>query len=165
MIPKTYVDWYCRDCGHENETNRYAGSYPVKCPKCKKESTTSGYPSLPINSATRDTKAKRYSYCTADKEIQVYLRSATGETAGKVMDPDWVPDCDDDPVTVAESVLNICNTKYIYCGNKDIIEKVCKAMKDCKDLSDKNIIKNRQHELRKAIVLDIIEYNDLGEEK
>ena len=107
----------------------------------------------------------QYDLCGGNKQIQVYLQAATGERAGFSMDPDWVPDCDDDPIEVARAVLNICETKYLYCGGKDRVENALRAMEACQELSEKNARVNRLHELRRRIVCDAAEYNDLLEDE
>jgi predicted transcriptional regulator of viral defense system len=80
------------------------------------------------------------------------------------MKPEWVPDCDDDPVAVARAVLDICNTKYIYCGGKERVASTLAAMEKCADMSEANRVANRMHELRKQIVCSVAEYTDIMEE-
>jgi len=165
MIPTTYVDWHCRKCGHEHEATGPSYSYPVACPKCGEKEVQRGHPVLPTNRAWCGSYPRQYTLCGDEKEIQVYLVAATGERAGHAMNPDWVPDCDDDPIAVAHAVLDICNTKYMYCGGKDRIVAVLAAMEKCAEMSEKNRASNRLHELRKRIVCDVAEYSDLIEER
>jgi predicted transcriptional regulator of viral defense system len=80
------------------------------------------------------------------------------------MKPEWVPDCDDDPIAVARAVLDICNTKYIYCGGKERIASTLAAMEKCAAMSEANRAINRMHELRKLIVCSLHEYTDIMEE-
>ena len=116
---------------------------------------------MPVNKAWCDDSPHQYNLCGFEKQIQVYLVAATGEQVGHCMNLDYVPDCDDDPISVARAVLEICNTKYLYCGGKDRIVAVLAAMEKAKDVSEKNRAANRLHELRKRIVCDIVEYTDL----
>jgi len=87
----------------------------------------------------------------------VYLFAATGERAGYSMDPERVPDCDDDPIEVAQAVLDIRDT--------DKVRAVLNAMLACQEESDTNARVNRLHVLRKSIVLGVAEYLDLSEEQ
>lgn len=162
-IPTTYVDWHCRKCGNTHEATGPTSSYPCKCPACGEAQTQRGFPVLPVNKAWCDSSPRQYNLCGGEKEIQVYLVAATGERAAHAMNPDHVPDCDDDPITVARAVLDICNTKYLYCGGKDRIVAVLAAMEKCEDMSEKNRASNRLHELRKRIVCAVAEYADLVE--
>lgn len=118
---------------------------------------------MPVNKAWCDSSPRQYDLCGGEKEIQVYLVAATGERAGHSMRPDYVPDCDDDPIAVARAVLEVCNTKYRYCGGKDRIVAVLAAMEKAKAVSDANQTANRLHELRKRIVCDVAEYAGLIE--
>ncbi len=161
MIPATYVDWHCRKCGYIHETTIPSNWNPLVCPVCESREIQRGHPVLPVNKAWCDSSPMRYDFCSEKKEIQVYLRAATGERAGKVMNPDYVPDCNDDPIEVARAVLEIVNTKYIYCGENDRIVSVLAAMEDCKDMSDLNRAANLLHELREQIVRGVTKYNDL----
>ena len=95
----------------------------------------------------------------------MYLVSATGERGGMSMDPDWVPDMGQDAIEVAKDVLEICNTKFLFCGSKKRIEEVYEAMKRCAELSEKNATENRIHELRKTILLAVKEYESIMDEK
>jgi len=163
MIPTTYVDWHCRKCGHTHEATGPTSSCPCKCPACGEEETQRGFPVLPVNKACCDRSPRQYNLCGGEKEIQVYLVAATGERAGHCMDPNYVPDCTDDPIAVARAVLDICNTKYLYCGGKDRIIAVLAAMGKAEAVSETNRAVNRLHELRKRIVCDVAEYADLVE--
>ena len=155
--PTTYVDWHCRACGFQHETERYCGCYPVKCPQCNKTETQHGIPRLPVNRVSRDREPKQYDLLGGPKTVQVYLFAATGERAGYSMDPERVPDCDDDPIEVAQAVLDIRDT--------DKVRAVLNAMLACQEESDTNARVNRLHVLRKSIVLGVAEYLDLSEEQ
>lgn len=166
VTPTTYVDWFCSKCGYEHERSNPSYSIPIDCPECKAErAVRSGYPRLPVNQASCDSTPKQYDWCGGPKQIQVYLQAATGERTGHAMDPDWVPDCDDDPIDVARAVLKICETKYLYCGSKNQIKQVLAAMEACQAVSNQNKKSNHLHELRKQIVCGICEYNSLLEEE
>lgn len=86
--------------------------------------------------------------------------SVTGKRCGVTLDPDSVPDCDNDPIEVVEEVLSILN-RYIYTSSKERVEAVLNEMLAHKEESDKNAKINRTHELRKSIVLNVLEYNEL----
>jgi len=163
IVPTTYIDWHCAACGHEHEARAYGGPIPVTCPQCGvTNKARRGYPILPTNEAWCDDRPRQYSISFGgEKEIQVYLRAATGEKIGHTMNPDWVPDCGDDPIAVARAVLAICKDRYIYCGSTPHVEKVLAAMEACQELSEANRRANRIHELRRQIVLGLAEYEDL----
>ena len=159
----TYIDCSCRSCGYERESDHPRHSYPVKCPACGEDNMMSGFVGLLTNRATCDSEPKQYDLCGGDKTIQVYLWAATGERAGISMAPEYVPDCDDDPISVADSVLDYVN-KCLYYGGKEKVELVVTAMKACQEMSDRNYCENRIKELRRDLVLSWYEYNALSEQ-
>lgn len=160
-IPTTYVNWHCTNCGHENETNRKSYSYPATCPSCGEKSIRHGHPVLPTNRVYCDSEPRRYSFTSSDEEIQVYMISITGKRCGVVLDPDNVPDCDNDPIEVAKEVLSILN-RHIYTSSKERVEVVLNDMIAHKEESEKNAVLNRIHELRESIVHDVLEYEELS---
>jgi predicted RNA-binding Zn-ribbon protein involved in translation (DUF1610 family) len=162
-IPTTYVDWHCRDCGHQHETNLHSYSYPVECPNCGNESINQSVPKLPVNFVYCDSEPHQYSFTSSDKQIQVYMRTLTGKMCGVAFDPDDVPDCSDDPIEVTREVLRILNT-YWYTSQKEKVEAILKEMEDHKEESDKNEKINQIHKLRKSIVLNSLDYVSLVEE-
>ena len=162
-LPTTYVDWHCRNCGHQHETNLHPYSYPVKCPKCDNESVYRGAPKLPVNFVYCDSEPRQYSFTSNDKHIQVYMQSLTGKTCGVTLDPDEVPDCSDDPIEVVSEVLRILNG-YLYTSQKPKVKAILTEMQNCKEESDKNAKLNQIHELRKSIVLNSLDYVSLMEE-
>jgi len=164
-MPRTYIDWYCPDCGLKHTTNKRSFSYPCNCPKCGKNRITFGFPLLPVNKAWCDKTPQQYNLLSNQKDIQVYLQAATGERVGYVMDPDWVPDCNIAAYIVAEEVIKICETKFLFSTQLDQLKKVLAAMNKCKMLSYENERINRLNELRRSIILDRIEYNELKEEE
>lgn len=87
--------------------------------------------------------------------------SITGKRCGVVLDPAYVPDCDNDPIEVAKEVLSILN-RYIYTSAKERVEVVLNDMIAHKEESEKNAVLNRIHELRESIVHDVLEYEDLS---
>ena len=157
-IPTTYVNWHCPKCGLQHVIDRRSFSYPGKCPTCGDDHIRHDYPRLPVNTASCDSEPKQYDWCGGPKTIQVYLTAATGERIGTSMNPDYVPDCTDDPVTVARAVLDVCKTKYLLCSSTEKVAAVLAAMEKCQEQSDANARANRIHELRKRIVCDIVEY-------
>lgn len=159
-LPTTYVDWYCKNCGHEHETNQPFYSYPVTCPSCEEKSIRRGPPVLATNMVYCDSEPQQYSFSSDDKQIQVYMRSLTGKSCGVTLDPENLPDCDNDPIEVVQEVLSILN-RYIYTSAKERVEVVLNDMISHKEESDKNAALNRIHELRKSIVLDTLEYDEL----
>lgn len=116
-VPTTYVDWHCRSCGHEHETTQRSWSHPVECPNCGEKTISRGAPVLPTNRVWCDTEPHQYSFTSVDKQIQVYMMSVTGKLCGVTLDPDSVPDCDNDPIEVVGEVLSILN-RYIYTSSK-----------------------------------------------
>ena len=160
-IPTTYVNWHCTNCVHENETNRKSYSYPTTCPSCGEKSIRRGHPVLPTNRVYCDTEPHRYSIGSDDEKIQVYLRSIAGESCGVVLDPDNVPDCDNDPIEVTKEVLTILN-RYIYTSAKERVEVVLNDMIAHKEQSEINERLNRIHELRESIVHNVLEYEELS---
>lgn len=163
FLPTTYVDWHCRDCGHQHETNYHSYSYPGKCPNCDSKNITSGVFRLPVNFVYCDSEPQRYSLTSNDKHIQVYMKSLTGKFCGVTLDPDEVPDCSDDPIEVVREVLRILN-RYFYTSQKGKVEAILTEMQNCKEESDKNAKLNRIQELRKSIVIDSLDYVSLMEE-
>jgi len=162
-LPTTYVDWHCRNCGHQHETNYHSYSYPLKCPNCNHESVSWGAPKLPVNFVYCDSEPRQYSFTSNDKHIQVYMQSLTGKTCGVTLDPDEVPDCSDDPIEIVSEVLRILNG-YLYSSQKQKVEAILTEMQNCKEESDKNAKLNQIHELRKSIVLNSLDYVSLMEE-
>jgi len=159
-LPIDYVAWFCAQCGHEHLAKGPVSCYPVKCPKCGQEATQHGYPFLPTNNVSR--RSDPYSN---QAEVQVYFRAATGERADVTLNPEWVPDCEDDPVRVAHKVLAILKEKFLWSSRMKHIADILAAMEKCDKVSEINGRKNRVHELRKAIVLAACEYRDLMEEE
>lgn len=159
-IPTTYVDWHCTNCGHEHETNQPFYSYPATCPSCGEKSIRRGTPVLPTNKVYCDSEPHQYSFTSDDKQIQVYMRSLTGKSCGVTLDPENVPDCDNDPIEVTKKVLSILE-RYIYTSAKERVEVVLNDMIAHKEESEKNSALNRIHELRKFIVLNVLEYEEL----
>jgi hypothetical protein len=151
MIPSTYIAWHCKKCGHSKEIDRVAYSYPVNCPSCGAPEVRHGHPRLPVNSVDADSQPQNYDLCSSKKSIQVYLRSLDGSAHGMTFDPDDVPDTSDDPISVAEEVLSMAE-KYFYYGGLDKLRGVVDSMKSNKELSDKNWIENRKHEIRAEMV-------------
>lgn len=160
-IPTTYVGWHCPKCGYEHEATQLVLSYPGQCPVCGDQGIRAGHAVLPVNAASCDPEPRQYSWTGGPKEVQVYLYAATGEHAGMAMDPGCVPDCTGNPIAVAESALRICDTKYVYYGNRDRVAAVLEAMKACEALSERNARANRLHELRRLIVCGMQEYTAL----
>ena len=160
-VPHTYIDWHCTACGFEHEATGSSYALLCNCPSCGKSATRQGFHRLPVNQATRDAEPHQYDFCSNRKDVQVYLTAATGERTGQTMHEEWVPDCNDDPVSVAEAVLVVCKTKYLFCGGTDKVAAVVAAMRACTALSAENARINRMHDLRKALVLGMQEYADL----
>lgn len=159
-LPRTYVDWHCPECGYEHETDGHPRQ-PGKCSECGTEwRIRRGPKRLPVNRAWCDDEPKQYDICGGDKQVQVYLHAATGEHVGVVLAPEYVPDCDDDPVAVAEATLGAVH-RYLYYGGKEKVEKVVAAMVACADESDANADRNRLHELRETLVRGAMEYRSL----
>lgn len=163
-LPTTYVSWYCRNCGHENETDKPSYSYPAKCPSCGENKISHDTPKLPVNDVYCDSEPRQYSWTSDEKEIQVYMRSMNGGNCGIALNPEYVPDCSGDPIEVVREVLHILETQYWFNSSKEKVQKILKEMEECEEQSNKNAKINRVHELRKNIVLDSHEYLSLIEE-
>lgn len=163
-LPTTYVSWYCRSCGHENETDKPSYSYPANCPSCGENKISYCTPKLPLNEVYCDSEPHRYSFTSDEKDIQVYMRSMNGGHCGITLSPEYVPDCSGDPIEVVREVLHILETRYLFNSSKERVQKILKEMEECEEQSNKNAKINRVHELRKNIVLDSHEYLSLIEE-
>lgn len=161
IIPTTYVAYHCRECGYQCEMDVFSYSYPYNCPKCHEAATTSGPPILPVNSVSRDKHPKQYDFLGGPPEIQVYLVSFSGLQASKCFDPDVVPDLEGDAIEVAEEILRLCKKRYLFSGQVPKIEKVIEDMKKNQEQSRKNEVINRLNRLRRDIVSNIAEYNEL----
>ncbi len=164
MTPTTYIDCYCSLCGFQHETTRPYCCHPCQCPGCGKDTIQHGFRVLPTNQVRRDKEPKRYDLLSGEKEIQVYLQAATGERCGVTMRPEYAPDCNDDPIAVAKVALTILETKYLSCSAIGRVRAEVSAMEKCAELSEQNARSNRINELRKSIVCDIAEYENLCEE-
>ena len=164
MIPTTYINFYCAKCGYQNETKTKSYTYPTKCPTCGENQIRRGYPLLPVNSVWCDDKPKNYDLCSNIKEIQVYLYAATNEHCGIVLDPSIVPDCNDDPISVARTILRISHEKFLFNSAEQKVIDVLDAMEKCENLSHENEKINRLNALREEIICGLIEYNNLLED-
>ncbi len=160
-IPTTHIDWHCRACGFEHESDRPLYSYPVKCPECGAERITTGFKRRPANRVECDSTPTQYDRCGGDRQIQVYLFALTGEQASFCFDPDDVPDCDDAPEVVADEVLREVEA-YFFSTSKENIRTVCAIMHACTEESDRNAGYNRMMELRKVMVAARHEYKYLA---
>lgn len=120
---------------------------------------------LPTNSVWRDLEPRRYDFCSDKREIQVYFKAMSGEHYSVPLDPDYVPDCDRDPVLVAKDVLDVLDERYIYHGGTYKLRAVLEAMEACHSESEQNRRVNRIHELRHTIETAEAEYRELTGER
>lgn len=164
-LPTTHVDWYCTKCGLEHETTLRGYSYPTRCPSCSQSSIVSGHPHKPVNHVWADAEPKNYDLCSNRKEIQVYLRAATGESVGQCVSPNWELDLDGDAIEAAERFLALCKTRYLFCSNLSRIEAVIQAMRACEPLSKLNALHNNLYALRRRIVLAVLDWNEAMEDE
>ena len=161
----TYIAWHCRGCGHKEETDQRYLYNPVNCPKCGSRDTRKGHPILPTNHVDRDERPNNYHFGSDKKTIQVYLRSMDGKSTGVCLDEDDVPDCSDFPERVAEELLRIVESKFLYYGGKGKLIAVIESMKSCEAQSDANRRLNRIEELRADIVSNLYELESVLDEQ
>lgn len=161
----TFVHYHCTHCGYEHELTEPSYSYPCKCPKCG-ERTTHDAPSLPTNRVLFDSKPHSYNWLdSSQKTIQIYMRAMTGASATFCMEPDDVPDRDDDPIDAVRYILGYVRKRYLYSTSLDKIDKVLQEMKSCEAESNKNARQNRLHKVRKQLVELKREYRNLISEE
>lgn len=158
MIPTTYVDWHCKSCKYEHESESTSLSYPVKCPSCGEESTTHGFFRLPENVVYFDSEPQSYNYINLeDKKVQIYIHAMTGERCNTLIYPEDMPYPDEDPIDIVRYLIK-------KTWDREKLNKILTVMEQCKEKSDKNKRHNRMHELRKSIVFNSSEYRSLLEE-
>lgn len=163
MTPLPYIAYHCPNCGFSHESTVPVYSRPVKCPSCGADGIRPDHPRLPTNSVSRDEKPQSYHFGSDKKTIQVYLRSLDGKSTGVCLDENDVPDCDEDPVHVAEQVLKQIQG-WIYHGGLPKLQEVVASMKANAEKSDTNARANRINELKKSIVCDCHELSLLSDQ-